>query len=438
MASATGSLNPTKMRNSLRFKVALFFSVLTIALLVAQALGVRTLAEAQEERLIAALIHDDMTSVLKSYEANPSLLPPFDVRMNGYVSGADSRTVALPEIITNLPVGIHEIIVGEREIHVAIASLGAARLYRVYNFSVYEKHFKEVINAVMAGTGVFALLTIWLSFGLSGLLVRQVAGLARQVKELRLGESAPIQPGRYDETELVGLVEAFNDYHQRMADMIAREKEFTGNISHELRTPLTTIKTSCELLEQDATIIGKSRARLQQIERAADDMRDLASALLMLAREDSARDIEPLTIARMIETALLPFSERLAKKGLDTVIDVDRQLRVMANRSALAIVLSNLIDNAVRHTERGLLAFRYTDGCLHVEDTGLGIPAHALPRVFDRFYQAGSPRTPTSRGGIGLSIVKKICDRYGWSIRIDSEPGVGTCVSLRLPTTSLT
>ena len=70
MASATGSLHLIKMRNSLRFKVALFFSVLTIALLVAQALGVRTLAEAQEERLITALIHDDMTNVLKSYEAN--------------------------------------------------------------------------------------------------------------------------------------------------------------------------------------------------------------------------------------------------------------------------------------------------------------------------------------------------------------------------------
>ncbi|WP_175691485.1 sensor histidine kinase [Burkholderia anthina] len=426
------------MRNSLRFKVALFFSVLTIALLVAQALVVRTLAEAQEERLITALIHDDMTSVLKSYEADPSVLPPFDVRMNGYVSGADRRTITLPETIASLPAGTHEIIIGGREIHVAIASLGAARLYRVYNFSIYEKHFKEVINALMAGTGIFALLTIWLSFGLSGLLVRQVAGLARQVKELRLGESAPIQPGRYDETELVGLVESFNDYHQRMVDMMAREKEFTGNVSHELRTPLTTIKTSCELLEQDATISGKSRARLQQIERAADTMRDLACALLMLAREDSARDIKPVIMVRMIETALLPFSDRLAQKGLETAIDVDRELRVMANRAALAIVLSNLIDNAVQHTERGRLAFRYADGCLHIEDTGPGIPAHALPHVFDRFYQAGSTRTATPGVGIGLSTVKKLCDRHGWSIRIDSEPGVGTRVSLRLPQTSQT
>ncbi|EEA03528.1 integral membrane sensor signal transduction histidine kinase [Burkholderia sp. H160] len=420
------------MRNSLRFKVALFCSVLTIALLVAQALGVRALAEAQEERLIAALIRDDMASVLRSYEANPALLPPFDVRMSGYVSGADHRSIALPATVRDLSFGTHEVIIGGQEIHVAIAPLGTARLYRIYDFNIYEKHFKEVINVLMAGTGVFALLTIWLAFGLSGLLVRQVAGLAKQVKTLRLGESAPIHPGKYDETELVGLVEAFNDYNQRMTDMVAREKEFTGNVSHELRTPLTTIKTSCELLEQDMAIRGKSRARLQQIERAADNMRELANALLMLAREESARDVEPVAMANMIETALTPFADRLAQKGLDIVIDVDRELQVMANRPALAIVLSNLVDNAVRHTGHGRLHFRYANGWLYIEDTGPGIPAHAIPHVFDRFYRAGSPNTPTPGVGIGLSIVRKLCERFGWSIEIGSEPGKGTCVSLRL------
>lgn len=421
------------MRTSLRFKVALFFSVLTIALLVAQALGVRALAEAQEERLIAALIRDDMANVLKGYQANPALLPPLDVRMNGYVSGADRGSIVLPETVRNLPFGSHEIIIGEREIHVAIAPMGTARLYRVYDFNLYEKHFKAVIDALMGGTGIFALLTIWLSFGLSGLLVRQVAGLAKQVKTLRLGESAPIHPGKYDETELAGLVRAFNDYHQRMADMIAREKAFTGNVSHELRTPLTTIRTSCELLERDPALHGKSRARLQQIERAADNMRELTNALLMLAREDSAREVEPVAIATMIETALTPFAGRLAQKGLATDIAVDRELRVVANRPALAIVLSNLIDNAVRHTDRGRVRFRYADGWLHLEDTGPGIPADALPHVFDRFYQVGSSETPTPGVGLGLSIVRKLCERYGWSIQIGSEPGKGTCVSLSLP-----
>jgi signal transduction histidine kinase len=421
------------MRRSLRFKVALVFSLLTIALLLAQALGVRTLAEAQEERLIAALIHDDMTSVLKSYRADAKLLPRFDASLNGYVSFSDGVPIALPASVARLSAGIHEIIVRGREIHVAIVGFGGTRLYRIYDFGTYERHFKEVINALMAGTGVFALLTIWLSFGLAGLLVRQVAGLARQVNQLQLGRAVSIQPGKYDETELVGLVEAFNDYHGRMAEMIEREKAFTGNVSHELRTPLTTIKTSCELIDRDASISGKSLARFKQIEQAADKMRELVNALLMLAREDSAHDIEPVALANLIDAALSPFADRIASKGLEAIVDIDRDLKVAANPSALAIALSNVIDNAVRHTDRGHIRFSYVHGWLRIADTGSGIEAQALPHVFDRFYQAPAHITETHGVGIGLSIVKKICGRYGWQIELSSQLDRGTQFSLRLP-----
>jgi signal transduction histidine kinase len=306
-------------------------------------------------------------------------------------------------------------------------------VYRVYDFSAYERRFKQVIGALMIGTGVFALLTIWLAYGLSGLLVRQVAGFARQVKALRLGESTALNPGKYDEVEVVELVDAFNDYHRRMAQMMEREKEFTSNVSHELRTPLTAIKTSCELLDQDAALGSKSKARLRQIDRAADNMIELVNALLLLAREESLADIGPVRLMSAIADALEPFAAVLTTKGIETVVDVDRILRVEVNRSALAIVLSNLIDNAVRHTDHGSVRFTYEDGRLQVEDTGGGIPQHALPHVFERFYQAGPTLASGRTFGIGLSIVKKICDRYQWSINLDSEPGKGTRVSLRLP-----
>ncbi|MBU6488186.1 MAG: HAMP domain-containing histidine kinase [Burkholderiales bacterium] len=418
---------------SLRFKVAVVFSMLTIALLVAQALGVRTLAEAQEERLITALVDDDMASVIKAYRSDSALLPPFDSRLRGYVSSADRLAVALPSSVAALPDGVHEIILNGREIHVAAVPFNDARLYRVYNFSAYERRFKRVIDALMAVTGLFALLTIWLAFGLSGLLVRQVAGLAKQVKTLGSTPSAPIQPGRYDETELVALVDAFNEYHHRMAAMIEREKEFTGNVSHELRTPLTAIKTSCELLEQDASIGAKARARIAQIDRAADNMRRLVNALLTLAREHSVRDTVSVPLAAAIGEALTPFADRLAAKGIDTRVEIEPELCVTANPSALAIVLSNLIDNAERHMTGGHLSFTYAQPWLRIEDTGSGIAPHAAPHVFDRFYQAHPIRHAQQGAGIGLAIVKKIAERYGWQIRLDSEPTRGTSVSLLLP-----
>lgn len=425
-----------RARHSLRFKVAVGFSVLTIALLVAQALGVRALAEAQEERLITALVDDDMTSVTKAYRSDPALLPPFDARMRGYVSTADRLPVALPASVAALPDGVHEIILDGREIHVAVAPFAAGRLYRVYNFSAYERRFKDVVDALMVVTGLFALLTIWLAFGLSGLLVRQVAGLAKQVKTLGSEPSAPIQPGKFDETELVALVDAFNDYHRRMAEMIAREKEFTGNVSHELRTPLTAIKTSCELLEQDASMGHKARTRVAQIDRAADNMRQLVNALLTLAREPGTRETVCVRLAAAVEEALAPFSDRLAAKGIEITVEIPPDQSVMANPSALAIVLSNLIDNAERHMEGGRLRFSYDQRWLRIEDTGSGIAPGAAPHVFDRFYQA-DPLPDVRHGvGIGLSIVKKIADRYGWRIELESAPSRGTCVSLLLPDAS--
>lgn len=433
MDSVTGSWWAMQTRRSLRFKVALVFSALTIVLLVAQALGVKALAEAQEERLITALIADDMSSLLQSWRSEPALVPPLDPRLGGHVSTGGRVSVPLPVSVKDLGDGTHEIIVNGREIHVAIAPFDDARVYRIYDFSAYEQRFRQVIDALMLGTGVFALLAFWLAFGLSGLLVRQVAGLARQVKALRFGAATALDAGRYDEVEVVELVEAFNDYHGRMAQMIEREKEFTGNVSHELRTPLTAIRTSCELLDQDEAIGAKSRARLRQIDRAAITMSELVNALLLLAREESVADVGPLRLAGAIEHALDSFSERLTMKGVEVTIDVDRQLRVEANASALAIVLSNLIDNATRYTDHGRIRFTHIDGWLKIEDTGRGIPADALPYVFDRFYHVDATQSSARGFGIGLSIVKKICDRYGWAIKLDSVPAKGTCVSLRLP-----
>lgn len=90
------------------------------------------------------------------------------------------------------------------------------------------------------------------------------------------------------------------------------------------------------------------------------------------------------------------------------------------------------VDNAVRHTRQGRLCFTYRGGSPRIEDTGIGIPPEALTHVFERFYRA--PPGNVDRGfGIGLAIVKRICDRYHWAIEIDSAVGRGTCVALGIP-----
>ncbi len=419
------------MRLSLRLKVALALFAACVALLAMQAVGVRILAEGQEERLINAIIEDDMRNLMQAWRDEPETLPPLDPTVGARVSAEGGAWFTLPPSLATLPEGVHEVMMDGHEVHLAVAHFGSERVVRAYDYSVYERHFKNGMNALMFATALFALPTVWLAYWLSGLLVRQVGGLARQVKDLRSGAASAIDPASYDEREVAGLAEAVNDYHRRMATMVEREKEFTANVSHELRTPLTRIRTSCELLEPVAGALdAKSRQRLLQIEQAAEDMHALVECLLALARDDTETVGAPVRLAELVGAILERYAERLEKQAVRIVVDVDAGACIQANAPALGIVLSNLVDNALRHTENGEIRIAYRDGTLSVDDTGSGIAADALPHVFERFYRA-----PGGRGdgfGIGLAIVKKICERCGWQIEVHSAEGAGTHVLLGL------
>jgi signal transduction histidine kinase len=419
------------MRTSLRLKVALALFAAAIVLLAAQAIGVRTLAEEHEARLIHAIIKDDMRNVLACYRDDPAFIPPLNPQLGGYLSFENGKPIPLPMSVATMKEGEHEIVFNGHEIHVAIARFGDGKIIRAYDYSDYETLYKEGLDALMLVTVVFVLPAIWLSYWLSGLLVRQVGGLAKQVQALRSGAASSIDPRVYDEREVAELAGAVNDYHSRMAAMIEREKEFTANVSHELRTPLTRIRTSCELLEPNvAGIDAKSRQRLLQIEQAAEDMHALVDCLLALAREEPGAVQEAVRLAVVVDAILARFAERLEAQSVLAVVDVPAEVRIPADASALGIVLSNLVDNALRHTRSGELRVRYRDGSFSVEDTGTGIAADALPHVFDRFYRA--PGGGPDGFGIGLAIVRKICDRHGWQIAVDSQEGVGTRVTLDL------
>jgi len=419
------------MRPSLRLKAALALFAAAFALLASQAFGVRTLAEAQEERLIKAIIEDDMQNLLQGYRDEPETLPPLDPVMGARVSQEGGQWFALPPSLASLPEGVHEVMLDGREVHVAVARFGAERIYRSYDYSAFEKRFRDGMDTLLIVTAIFILPTIWLAYWLSGLLVRQVRGLARQVRALRSGAASSIDPRAYDEREVAELANAVNDYHVRMAAMVEREKEFTANVSHELRTPLTRIRTSCELLEQTAaTLDAKSRQRLLQIEQSAEDMHALVECLLALAREESPAVSAPARLDMLVGAIIERYADRMERQAVRASVEIDGEVPVLANGQALGIVLSNLVDNALRHTQDGVILFRWRDGTLLVADTGTGIAPEVLPHVFERFYRAPGGRE--GGFGIGLAIVKQICDRYGWGIEVDSGVGTGTRVMLVL------
>jgi signal transduction histidine kinase len=162
---------------------------------------------------------------------------------------------------------------------------------------------------------------------------------------------------------------------------------------------------------------------------AADQMTDRIEALLYLARHRPSTAVESVELRECVTEAAAPLREEIARKGLAFEVPIEPDAVVTLDRKALQLVLSNLIKNAVRYTERGFVRVSYDRQRLTVADSGSGIAPQHLPQVFERFYRG----TPDVDGlGLGLAIVRRICDDLGWKIEVDSRPGMGSAFSVVL------
>ena len=231
-------------------------------------------------------------------------------------------------------------------------------------------------------------------------------------------------------------------------------QEFVANASHELKTPLSVIKACVETLLDGAMDDPAHRVPfLEKIEAQANRLHALVLDLLSLARIESgmeALEIEPVPLRSVVTSCLERHRARAESKSLilEAVPPVaaaenHEHLAAWADEEAVAQILDNLVDNAVKYTpEKGRIWVRWraeTDRvCLEVEDTGIGIPDHDLPRIFERFYRVDRARSRELGGtGLGLSIVKHLVQAMHGSIQAASRLGQGTTFSVWLPRASV-
>ncbi|MCC6217568.1 MAG: PAS domain-containing protein [Polyangiaceae bacterium] len=220
-------------------------------------------------------------------------------------------------------------------------------------------------------------------------------------------------------------------------------RDFVANVSHELRTPVTAIRSAAETLQ---LVAGRDPRALTQfvdmIERNARRMHDLVEDLLDLSRIESRElhlSVEPLEIAAAFTHTASLFEERATKKQIRLVVEPIAE-RALADRRALEHVLSNLVDNAVKYCGPGseirLAATPLDERTLRlsVSDTGPGIEAQHLPRLFERFYRVDAGRSREVGGtGLGLAIVKHLVEAMRGTVSVDSAPGSGTTFGFTLP-----
>jgi len=175
------------------------------------------------------------------------------------------------------------------------------------------------------------------------------------------------------------------------------------------------IKGAVELLMTRPDVDEKTRARLQRIARAEQQCTDLISALLLLSRNE--RGHGSADVARIAEQLLDAHRAQLGGKVLELRMEGERGLVVDAPEAAIAVALGNLIGNAVKYTLQGEVVVRLLSDSVQVLDSGPGLTPEDAAQLFERGYR-GTHAAHSQGGGIGLSIVRRLCSLYGWSVRV--------------------
>ncbi|HEX9181584.1 MAG TPA: HAMP domain-containing sensor histidine kinase, partial [Burkholderiales bacterium] len=357
---------------------------------------------------------------------NPYSLPQATVTVLGYVSPAPGGAPPLPGELTRVPPGFTSLKLHGVPYRLLVQDVGGSRYYLLYNEThqvVRETHFLWLL-----GTGVLVI-TLLASAGglwLADRVIAPVSVLASRVQALEPEAMHAPLGADFPQDELGALARAFDRYLARLGAFIERERAFTADVSHELRTPLSIIQGAAEIQEEDAALTPRQRSRALRVQRAAQDMAEITTALLALAREQRVGGAPPTAMAKVVQDAVEKHRHLLEGKATEVRLEIGADPQLPADRALLLIVVGNLIRNAFQHTEQGVVSIHLTDAELRIADTGRGIPEGELSRIFQRHYKGSD-----SRGeGIGLSLTKRICDRFGWNIAVESRHRHGTEVRL--------
>ena len=298
--------------------------------------------------------------------------------------------------------------------------------------------------ALIAGLILFALLTGRLK-RLSNAMDEFREGRLLDIK--RMPEKTPLR----NEDEIDQLSLTFRQMAERIQDQMEELKrtdlvrrELMMNVSHDLRTPLTTLQGYIEtLLIKDASFGPEERRKYLHIAiDHCERLSKLVGELLELAGLESLKvDVnkEPFNLGELAQDVIQKFRLKAEKKGVSIEIDSEEGLSsVQADIGLIERVLENLIENAINYTPGGgsvriTLGSEGDEISAQVSDTGVGIPATELSRVFDRFYRSAKDQKNSQHSGLGLAITKRILELHNRSISAKSEEGSGTTFSFTLP-----
>jgi heavy metal sensor kinase len=308
------------------------------------------------------------------------------------------------------------------------------------------QQIQVVLHGLLLTLAIYTPLIVLLAIGGGYWLMRrslqpvdEVTERAEGITSTNLSERLPlIRTG----DELERLSAALNRMIARLDDAFQHINRFSADASHELRTPLTILQLELEGIANNHTL---SESLAEQIGSALEEtqrMSKIVESLLTISRLDAGdAKLEklPLNFSVLVQSATAEMKILAQEKSIALHTFAENGIWVEGDRTRVQQVVVNLVDNAIKYTpDRGAVEVRVFGvggkAILEVAENGAGIPGHAIPHVFERFYRVDKARSRASGGvGLGLSIVKAICAAHAAEIRVSSQEGRGSCFRVELP-----
>ncbi|MDC8771901.1 sensor histidine kinase [Roseateles albus] len=355
---------------------------------------------------------------------------------------ADGRSIYASREHANLParalLGLAEInVAGQRWRTFSVATPG--RVIQV----AQPVQIRQKLAAAAALRSVLPLLWLapllaLLGWWLSALTVAPLRAVAAEVSQ-RDAQALAALPTAGLPDDVAPLVKALNALLQRLGSSLDQQRAFVADAAHELRSPLTALKLQAQLLQRAPTEADRAAAMAALtagIERAAR----LVEQLLALARAEPggpALVLQTLDLSELVRGVMADCLPLALARGTELSLQAEAPVQVQAEPAALAMLVRNLLDNALRHGKAGgqvELSVTNTEGraTLWVDDDGPGIPPQDRERVFDRFYRRnpGGAGQSTIGSGLGLAIARNLAEQHGASISLGDSPLGGLRVSL--------
>jgi signal transduction histidine kinase len=371
-----------------------------------------------DDRLKRNITYDLLSEELAHYEqrmrVDRGAEPLRSARLSIYRS---SDFAELPRHIAILKPGVmHRVRSNGRLLDVLVRDGDFGRLYITYDVTTHAR--QELIAILIIAIGVIAIVAVagWLAFGISRRLVSPINALADRLTQIDPGQRYVRIGAEFAGNELEPIAHSIDRYMERLDGFVEREQSFTSTASHELRTPLAVIRGAVELLEaQTATRPGSANA-LARIQRAVREMTEFTDALLTLSREEHSSAEASCEVHQLLTRIVDDLRHEMPDKRITQKIDAANSLRVAAPESMVAMLIGNIVRNAVQHGTGSDVLCEMHGRELSVANAG------ALPDTALGFSPSRRFTTHPHGHGMGLYLVRRICERYRWTIQLENTP----------------